>query len=63
MEIRNGSAVTKTIFLDEIEQNQAMLLKSYNVHHLILIYCLLNCSINLISHLQTPLIIFKLSLN
>lgn len=35
-----------------------MLFKSYNVHHLILL-CLLNCCINLISHLQTPLIIFK----
>ncbi len=49
----------ETIFLDEIEQNQAILLKSYNVHHLILTYCWLNCCINLISHLQTPLIIFK----
>ncbi len=25
----------ETIFLDEIEQNQAILLKSYNVHHFI----------------------------
>ncbi len=58
MEMRNGSAVTESIFLDEIEQNQAMF-KSCNVHHLILTYCLLNCCINLISHLQTPLIIFK----
>ncbi len=49
----------EAIFLDEIEQNQEILLKSYNVHHLILTYCLLNYCINLISHLQTPLIIFK----
>ncbi len=42
----------ETIFLDEIiQQNQAILLKSYNVHHFILTYCLLNCCINLISHL------------
>ncbi len=45
----------ETIFLDEIEQNQAILLKSFNVHHFILTYCLLNCCINLISHLQTLL--------
>ncbi len=51
--------MTGTICLDEIEQNQAMLFKSYNVHHLIWTYCLLNCCIHLISHLQTPLIIFK----
>ncbi len=53
MEMHSGSAVTETIFLDEIEQNQAILLKSYNVQHLILTYCLLNCCINLILHLQT----------
>ncbi len=30
-----------------------------SLHHFILTYCLLNCCFNLISHLQTPLIIFK----
>ncbi len=43
------------IFVEEIQQNQAILLKSYIVCHLILTYCLLNCCVNLISHLQTPL--------
>jgi len=39
----------ETIFLDKIEQNQAILSNSYNVHHFILTYCLLNCCIHLIS--------------
>ncbi len=44
----------ETIFVEEIQQNQAILLKSYIVCHLILTYSLLNCCVNLISHLQTP---------
>ncbi len=60
-EWRCAAAVTlfETIFVDDIQQNQAILLKSYNVRLLILTFCLLNCCIHLISHLQTPLIIFK----
>ncbi len=54
MEMRSGSAVTVwNYFPWQAKKN------SYNVHHLILTYCSLNCCINLISHLQTPLIIFK----
>ncbi len=41
---RSDSAVTETILLDEIEQNQAILFKLYTVHHLILT-CLFNCCI------------------
>ncbi len=61
LEMRSGSAVTLfgTIFLDEMAQNQAVVLYSDNVSHLILTSCLLNCCITSISHLQTPLIIFK----
>ncbi len=61
LEMRSGSAVTLfgTIFLDEIELSQAVVLYSDNVSHLILTSCLLNCCIKSISHLQTPLIIFK----
>ncbi len=56
----------ETIFVEEIQQNQAILLKSYIVCHLILTYSLLNCCVNLISHLQTPLTlslpVFKIKL-
>ncbi len=55
----NHWATGTTIFVEEIQQNQTILLKSYIVCHFILTYCLLNCCVNLISHLQTP---FTLSL-
>ncbi len=47
LEMRSGSAVTLfgTIFLDEMAQNQAVVLYSDNVSHLILTSCLLNCCI------------------
>ncbi len=38
---------------------QTFVLYSNNASHLILTSCLLNCCIKSISHLQTPLIIFK----
>ncbi len=41
LEMRSGSAVTlfETIFLDEMAQNQAVVLYSDNISHLILTSC------------------------
>ncbi len=56
---RSAVSLFGTIFLDDMAQNQAVVLYSDTVSHLILTSCLLNCCIKSISHLQTPLIIFK----